>query len=697
MDRLELLAPAGSPEAVRAAVFGGADAVYLGYGDFNARRNAKNFSREDLGAAVTYCHLHGVKVYLTLNTLLSDRELPAAAEAAVTASRLGVDAVLVQDMGVARILRQVAPDLPVHASTQLTVHDLDGVKRCADMGMTRAVLSRELSKDDIAYICAHSPIEIETFVHGALCMCYSGQCYLSSVIGGRSGNRGLCAQPCRLAYGWGGRADGYPLSLKDASLAHHLQELNRMGVACAKIEGRMKRPEYVYVVTEVYARALREGKDPTAEDVRRLEAAFSRQGFTDGYFLVEKGPQMFGTRQEEKEPKELFDAARAVYQRGEYAPRVPVTLYAMVRAGDPVQVAAEDGEGRVATAAGDFPEAARTRELTAAQVEEQLAKTGGTPYVCQNVRALVEPGLSVPLSMLNRLRREALDGLSAQRTALPERRHGDFTPGARYDAPTAPPVFHFALRTADQLSDKLLALRPALLSLPAHELAAHPEAVERIFAHGVTPVVTLPRICTDHERPALLAQLEQVRAMGVSDALVGHLGLLDAAKKLGFSLRGDFGLPVFNTQAIKEYKRQGLCAVTASFELKLAQVRDLSKALPTELIVYGRLPLMITENCIIKNRTGKCACKNPNVLTDRKGARFPVLPAPGCRSEIFNSAKLFLADKEADYRRLGLASLRLSFTTENAAECVQAAQRYVQGGTFTPANYTRGLYYREVQ
>ena len=246
---LELLSPAGSPEAVTAAVQSGADAVYLGYGDFNARRNAKNFSREELAAAVSYCHLRGAKVYLTLNTLVTDRELPAAAQVAADAARIGVDAVLIQDLGILRMLRQVAPDLPVHGSTQLTVHSLDGVLRCADLGMERVVLSRELSRDAIEYICTHSPIEIETFVHGALCMCYSGQCFLSSVIGGRSGNRGLCAQPCRLKYGWEGRADGYPLSLKDMSLAGHLQELKKLGVKCLKIEGRMKRPEYVAVVT----------------------------------------------------------------------------------------------------------------------------------------------------------------------------------------------------------------------------------------------------------------------------------------------------------------------------------------------------------------------------------------------------------------------------------------------------------------
>ena len=279
---MELLAPAGSMEAVTAAVQNGADAVYFGYGDFNARRGARNFSPEEAAATVSYCHLRGCKVNLTLNTLLTDRELPAAAETAAHASGIGVDAVIVQDLGAARMLRQSVPDLPIHGSTQMSVHSLDGVKLCADLGMSRVVLGRELSRDQIAYICQNSPIEIEVFGHGALCMCWSGQCFFSSVIGGRSGNRGMCAQPCRLNYGWNGKADEYPLSLKDLSLAGHLKELKDMGVACLKLEGRMKRPEYVAIVTGIYARALREGREPTAEELDILERAFSRQGFTDG-------------------------------------------------------------------------------------------------------------------------------------------------------------------------------------------------------------------------------------------------------------------------------------------------------------------------------------------------------------------------------------------------------------------------------
>ena len=247
-------------------------------------------TREELEAGVAYCHLRGVKVYLTLNTLLTNRELPLAAETGAWASDLGIDAVLVQDLGVARLLRRTCPDLPLHASTQMTVHSLDGVRACADLGMTRVVLSRELSADAIADLCARSPVELEVFGHGALCMCYSGQCFLSAVLGGRSGNRGLCAQPCRLKYGWEGRADGYPLSLKDMSLAGHLQELRKLGVKCVKLEGRMKRPEYVSIVTGIYARAIHEDREPTAEELRQLEAAFSRQGFTDGYYLDQKGP-----------------------------------------------------------------------------------------------------------------------------------------------------------------------------------------------------------------------------------------------------------------------------------------------------------------------------------------------------------------------------------------------------------------------
>ena len=692
---MEILSPAGSPEAVRAAVYAGADAVYLGYGPFNARRNARNFDAAELQEAITLCHLYGVKVYLTLNTLASDREVAQAAQVAVEASGLGVDAILVQDMGLLQVVRQVAPDVHLHASTQMTIHNLDGVKKCADLGLTRAVLSRELSRKEISYICAHSPIEIETFVHGALCMCYSGQCFFSSVLGGRSGNRGLCAQPCRLSYGWKGKADRYPLSLKDMSLAGHLQELQDMGVACAKIEGRMKRPEYVWVVTKIYADALREGREPTAEEVAQLTAAFSRQGFTDGYFMGRKGAEMFGVREVQPEPKELFAAARAGYDKPTQL--VPVTLTAHIQAGAPASLTLADGDGHTVTVTGPVPESARTRPLEAEDVAAQLSKTGGTPYRVETRGVEVGEGLSLPRSALNALRREGVEQLSAQRTALPPRRHFPYEPLPRVKTPTGAPALHVTLRSASQCSPALLDTRPARIALPVDEAASHPDVVAQVIAQGIQPAVVLPRICWDGEMDTLNAQLTACREQGISHALVGNLGLLDVAKHLGFTLHGDFGLEVFNSHSVDAYRELGLESLTASFELKLAQIRDLSKTLPVELVAYGRLPLMVTENCAMKAGAGQCCCGSGNTLTDRRGVGFPVLKAWGCRNEIFNADTLFLADKAGDYLRAGVSALQLLFTTEDAQTVADMVLRYQGVGNAVPASYTRGLYYRDVE
>ena len=309
---LELLSPAGSPEALRAAVQSGCGAVYLGWGSFNARRSAKNFSDEEFADAIRYCHLRGVRVFLTLNTLLTDRELPLALDAARTACRLGVDSVLVQDWGLFALLREALPDLPLHASTQMSVFTAGGANEVYGDGCERVVIARECSREDTAAICKACPAEIEIFGHGALCMCYSGQCEMSALIGGRSGNRGTCAQPCRLPYGFNAPAKNtYPLSLKDSCLASRLEDMADMGVSCVKLEGRMKRPEYVAIVTGIYRAAL-DGREVRSSDLSALRAAFSREGFTEGYYLGRTGPQMFGTRQPEREKassRSFFSAA----------------------------------------------------------------------------------------------------------------------------------------------------------------------------------------------------------------------------------------------------------------------------------------------------------------------------------------------------------------------------------------------------
>ncbi|WP_300820889.1 U32 family peptidase [uncultured Oscillibacter sp.] len=415
--RPELLAPAGSPEALRAAAEGGAGAVYLGWGAFNARRGAQNFSQEEFAQAVAWCHVRGVRVFLTLNILLSDRELPEALETARTASRLGVDAVLVQDWGLFDLLRRTLPDLPLHASTQMSVFTSGGACEIAADGCERVVLARECSKEETAAICASCPAQVEAFVHGALCMCYSGQCAMSALIGGRSGNRGRCAQPCRLPYGVNEAAGNQrPLSLKDSCMADHLGEMAEMGVACLKIEGRMKSPGYVSAVTNVYARLLEEGRKPTAQERETLERAFSRSGFTDAYWRGTKGPEMLGFRPENAEAAPAVEAPRR--EEG----RVPVRFTCRVEAGKPCLLTAEDPEGRAVTVSGPLPEAARNRALTPEDLAARLGKTGGTPYRCARADAYAGPGLSLSAAAVNALRREALESLSAARSQPPKRR-----------------------------------------------------------------------------------------------------------------------------------------------------------------------------------------------------------------------------------------------------------------------------------
>ena len=328
---MELLSPAGSPEAVIAAVQNGADAVYLGFGDFNARRSAHNFTPDEFEKAVRYCRLRNCKVYVTLNTLVNDREMTAAVNAARMASEKGADAILVQDFGLAKVLRRTVPDIPLHASTQMSIHNLAGAEAAAQLGMTRVVLARELSLEEIRFISKHCSAETEVFVHGALCFCHSGQCYMSAMIGRRSGNRGMCAQPCRMQYSLGGRMDDYPLSLKDNCLANRLQALEEAGVACVKIEGRMKRPEYTGIVTGVYSKLLKEKRNPTPDEMELLARTFSRQGFTQGYLDGDKS-DMFGIKAEpDEEIDSLYADARKAYSTGEVGKHTARVKYAACR------------------------------------------------------------------------------------------------------------------------------------------------------------------------------------------------------------------------------------------------------------------------------------------------------------------------------------------------------------------------------
>ena len=697
---IELLSPAGSPEALRAAVQNGTDAIYLGWGDFNARRNAKNFSDEEFAEALNYCHFYGVKVFLTMNTLLTDRELTQALELATTACNLGIDAILVQDWGLFTLLKSTLPDVPLHASTQMSLFTSGGACEASAMGMERVVIARECSREDTRSICQNCDTEVETFVHGALCMCYSGQCSMSAAVGGRSGNRGTCAQPCRLPYGVNKRStdDEYPLSLKDSALAPYLDELSDMGVACVKLEGRMKRPEYVALVTGIYATLLRENRKPTPDEQETLEMAFSRDGFTDEYWNGRHSRAMFGTRSEHTPvPKDLFAMARTTYEK-DSSRQIPVYFSMEMFPKQPISLTAWDDEGNTTTVIGDVPEAARNRAITMDDLCQRLAKTGGSGFVCVEAVAHVGENLSLSASSINGLRRDALAQLRALRTEFPVR---------RVETPSQEPThkevdglgFTVSVRTLAQASTALLELNPARVYVPL-EILAQADALPTYSGQWCA---ILPRVWRDYDEHLLKEWIAHAKSLGVTGLLLGNLGHFSLCHDFDMELYGDYGLNVFNSRSLAFLQEKGLSSATLSFELRGVQIRDMVKPMDTEALIYGRLPLMITENCIMKNaRLGHCDpasvhCTRDEgaTLNDRFDASFPILPAFGHRSEIQNSKVLYLGDR-SDYKEMGLAYGRLRFTTESPLECAALLQAY-QNADPAPKNFTRGLFDRGVE
>ena len=693
---LELLAPAGSMDALKAAVQNGANAVYLGCGSCNARQSAKNFTPQTLVEAVKYCHIRGVQVHLTLNTLVTDRECDDVTAMIRHAAQNNVDAFIVQDLGVVQLCRQIAPHIPIHGSTQMTVHSLPGVLLCAAMGLQRVVLSRELSREEISYICKNSPIEIEVFGHGALCMCYSGQCYLSAVIGGRSGNRGRCAQPCRQSYGYGRWENKYPLSLKDNCLVGYVKELEAMGVASLKLEGRMKRPEYVATVTAVYRKAIDEGI-VTQSMMDALYAAFNRQGFTDGYYTGKIDKRMFGIRQDTLDDAEFLQAARQSYETGE-TQLVDLQFRAVVTV-DGSSLTVMDPEGRTCQSIGPMPQRALRVPLTGEMLAQRVAKTGGTPYRCVQVRTRVDPGLTISAAAINAMRRDVLNQLTALRARREEKPIRSPKPVPMIRGSRGLPGLTIQVTTREQLTPNLLNTETAMLYVPMHLLMADPNMTLRLVERGRL-AVALPRVVHDPEMAKLQQDLSTLRQWGVRDALVGNLGLIIPAREAGMRIHGDFGLNVFNSISMNVMKSLEIVSAVPSFEMTLPQIRDLSKAVSAELIAYGRLPLMLTENCLIRGRTGECTCQTETSvkLTDKTGADFPIIKdGDSCRSVLLNGKKLSWLDRQEDLNKLGLWALRLYFTTENSREVDRVLGDYLNPQPFDPGSCTRGLYLRGVE
>ena len=675
----EILAPAGTEESVRAAIAAGADAVYLGAKSLNARRGAGNFTDEELCRTVSLAHQYGVRVLLTVNTIVFDSELEELDRLIRLACDAAVDGVILQDLAVWEYLRTRTRGLPMHASTQMAVHNLEGARQLEEMGFARAVLARELSLEEIARIRAGTSLELECFIHGALCFCLSGQCYLSAMIGGRSGNRGMCAQPCRLPFSGG--VNSHSLSLKDLCAAALLPQLARIGVNSVKIEGRMKRAEYVAAAVEA-CRLAREGKP---FDLEKLRAVFSRSGFTNGYLEGRVGREMFGTRQKEDVTAAagVLGQLRQIYAR--LPGRVPVELSFTAQPGEPLALSARDADGFAAAAAGEVPQPALHQPATAQRLLPNLQKTGGTPFVAERVEIQLGEGLAVPLSAVNGLRRTVLEDLAAQRGS---RRVGEYLP--RQQEPLAglaqqpgAPLIVCAL--AGQATD-FVAASARWVALPPAECA---KVTGRIPAEKLA--VSLPPVDFS-DGTALERQLLRLREAGVGLALCRNIGQIRLARRLGFAAWGEYNLNIANSVALEQYRRLGLVGATLPFEIELDRLAALQKPFDCGLLVYGYLPLMTYRACPVRLSKGCGACREQGAwLSDRLGNRFRA----SCRlggPQLYNSLPLYAGDLRRD---LPFAVPELLFTFEEPAQCDQVLRLFLAGEKF-PGKRTHGMYLRRL-
>ena len=592
MQTPEILSPVGGEEQLIAAVRCGANAVYLGGQNFNARRNAANFAETDLTKAVSYCHARGVKVYVTVNTIVLDTELSALEEEADRIAQSGADAVIIQDMAVLRLFQQRYPTLKRFASMQTAVHNVDGAKFLENVGFDNIVLARELSLEEIATICASVSIQKEAFIHGAHCMSVSGACYLSAMLGGRSGNRGLCAQPCRL--NWTSGDHPYALSLKDMSLLPHLQELAEAGVNSFKIEGRMKRPEYVAAATAACKLALA-GKPYDAESLR---AVFSRSGFTDGYLTDKRDGQMFGyrTKEDVTGADGVLDSLAALYRNE--TPLVPVDLRFKLDETH-ATLTVSDGTHSI-TAEGGAPERAIHRALDEENAKKNLEKTGGTPFFVRSFTAEIAEGYTMPASALNAMRREALDELLELRGQPQPHKREDYeiAAPARYLSQREKPALWARFYQKDQI---VCADSFEKIILPAEEIDE-----ELITTLGDQMIAQLPTVLFPADEPAFDVKLEALGSQGLSAVWANNIYGINLGKRLGLAVHGGYGLNCANTESVRFYETQKLASLTLSFELSMNAIKSLGGTISRGIVSYGSLPLMQLRNCPIKASIG-CA------------------------------------------------------------------------------------------
>lgn len=692
--RPEILAPAGNADMLRAAVLSGADAVYLGLTGYNARRSAGNFTPEELSRAAAFCHARGVRVHVTLNTLVFGPELPGLADAVRAVAEAGADAVIADDLAVAALVKKIAPELALHGSTQMSIHTPEGARQLAAMGYDRVILARELSLDEIRAVAAASPIEVEAFVHGAMCMAVSGQCMMSAFLGGRSGNRGACAGPCRLPFdaaptvgalrpGQPGQA--YHLSLKDMDLVPYLRELAAAGVASVKIEGRLRTPEYAAAAVAA-CRAARAGEP---YDEALLRDIFSRSGFTDGYLTGRNDKNMFGVRTEQDAAATRAAAPRAreLYRR-ELA-RVPVDFEVSVPAGSGgrIRLQATDPEGRTAAAIsrGAAQPAQRDQRESIAR---SLAKTGGTPFAPGALQLPDEVCTQfLPGSEWNELRRQVLEALLAARSApAPKAVHPYTLPAFAARPAGGTPALAARFERAGQLAalPGTLTGRLAWLAVPVGEAAQVPAALRP------RTLLELPRVQFGANEEKAAAALAACEGSGFAGVVLNNLAQFRFATSL--PRYGGLGLNVTNPLAADEYRRLGLAGLLAHPETPLAAMRLIAPGVPTAALCYGHIPLMLTRACPLKNVRDCANCPRSGALRDRKGRDFPVrCSAPGGAGvrTVYNPVPLYMGDR---LRELPADTAVAAFTLETPERICQILALLLEGRAFD-GEFTRGLYY----
>ena len=664
-NKPEILAPAGSMESLIAAVRCGANAVYLGTKGINARRGATNFTFEELKQAVEYCHARDVKIYLALNILISDNERELAYKTVEAGLSLGVDAFIIQDLGLAKIIHSHFPTARMHASTQCSVNSPEGFKALEKMGFVRAVLPREMSLDEIKEIRQATDMELEIFVHGALCMCVSGQCYLSAMLGGRSGNRGLCAQPCRLGFS-ADASRSCDLSLKDLSLIGNINEIAQAGVVSLKIEGRMKRPEYVAAAVTSCKKAI--DGEYSASDENTLKSVFSRTGFTDGYFTGER-KDMFGTRQKEDvvAAKDVLKKLSHLYDNEN--PLVPIDIEFICKANRKAQLTAR-ALGKTVTVTGTVPEKAINKPMTEESVETRLAKFGNTQFYLNNITIDLDDGLILPASVINSMRREAVEMLDKVEiqpfTQMPYK-------AEKYKEKDCTPYYTARFLNPDSIPDKH----------PFKRIFIPIWSSDEDFVDNRAGV-EVPRGLFGMEEK-LTKRLEHLKKIGVRKALCSNLGAYSLAQKMGFEVYGDFGLNIFNSESAQLFNSPIL-----SFEATLEQTNRIG-AKDTGIIGYGYLPLMLTRNCPIKNHLGCSSCTGK--LTDRKGFEFKVKCSPYPCVEVLNPVPVYMGDRQNEIKT---DFIHFYFTDESKNQVEQIINLFKIGGQFD-GKYTRGLTYRGVE